>query len=98
MDTNNPGQQPREPQRLEVFNLIYIILQLIGLTIIILMASWVFGYLGGLSWSSTPSIQFNWHPLLMSIGMIYLYGNCKSSENLRRCSSDIVGAIRKTVS
>lgn len=76
METNNGGQT-REPVRLEIFNLIYIIIQLIGVTIIILMASWVFGYLGGLSWSATPNIQFNWHPLLMSIGMIYLYGNCK---------------------
>lgn len=42
------------------------------------MFCWVFIYLGGLSWSSTPEIQFNWHPLLMTIGMIYLYGNCKA--------------------
>lgn len=75
MDTN--GGQQREPVRLEVFNLIYLLLQLIGATLVILMASWVFGYLGGLSWSSTPNIQFNWHPLLMTIGMIYMYGNCK---------------------
>jgi len=35
----------------------------------------VFVFLGGVSWSSTPNIQFNWHPLLMTIAMIYLYGN-----------------------
>lgn len=59
------------------FRLLYLIMQMIGGLIIILMACWVFFYLGGLSWSSTPSVQFNWHPLLMTIGMIYLYGNCK---------------------
>lgn len=58
------------------FRLLYLVLQLIGVTLVILMFSWVFCYLGGLSWSATPKIQFNWHPLLMTIGMIYLYGNC----------------------
>ncbi|XP_031623209.1 cytochrome b561 [Contarinia nasturtii] len=57
------------------FHLMYLILQLIGFTLMILMFCWVFIYLGGLSWSATPNIQFNWHPLLMTIGMIYLYGN-----------------------
>lgn len=59
------------------FRLLYLIMQMIGAAMIILMLSWVFVHLGGLSWSSTPEIQFNWHPLLMTIGMVYLYGNCE---------------------
>lgn len=62
-------------EKLANFRLLYLILQMIGITVIILMASWVFIFLGGVSWSSTPSIQFNWHPLLMTIGMVFLYGN-----------------------
>lgn len=61
------------------FRLLYLILQTIGCTLIILMLVWVFGYAGGLSWSATPNVQFNWHPLLMTIGMVYLYGNCKKT-------------------
>lgn len=70
------GEDSRH-QKLANFRLLYLILQMIGITIIILMFSWVFIFLGGVSWSATPGTQFNWHPLLMTIGMIYLYGNCK---------------------
>ena len=31
----------------------------------------------GFAWQSNPSLQFNWHPFLMNLGMIYLYGNGK---------------------
>lgn len=62
---------------LATFRLLYTMVQLIGLALIVMMGVWVFVFLGGLSWSSTPGIQFNWHPLLMTIGMIFLYGNCK---------------------
>jgi len=31
--------------------------------------------MGGLGGTSNPQIEFNWHPLLMTIGLIYLYGN-----------------------
>lgn len=68
-------ESDNQREKLANFRLLYLILQMIGITIIVLMASWVFVFLGGVSWTSTPSIQFNWHPLLMTIGMIYLYGN-----------------------
>ena len=33
---------------------------------------------GGFAWGAEdPGHAFNWHPLLMIIGMIYLYGNGK---------------------
>ena len=31
----------------------------------------------GFAWQSNPSLQFNWHPFLMNLGMLYLYGNGK---------------------
>lgn len=46
---------------------------MVGITIIILVSSWIGVY--GLAWRSNPTLQFYWHPLLMSIGMIFLYGN-----------------------
>lgn len=61
---------------LNTFRLLHTIVQLIGITIVILMASWISIYLGGVG-LTTPSLEFNWHPLLMVIGMIFLYGNCK---------------------
>ncbi|KAJ6642444.1 Plasma membrane ascorbate-dependent reductase CYBRD1 [Pseudolycoriella hygida] len=61
-------------QRLINFRIFYLITQMVGITIIILMAAWISIYLGGFGWSA-PAIEFNWHPLLMTIGMIYLFGN-----------------------
>lgn len=56
------------------FRILYLITQMVGITIVVLVSSWIGVHLGGLGWTQ-PSIQFNWHPLLMSLGMIFLYGN-----------------------
>uniref|UniRef100_U5ETM5 Putative non-vertebrate eumetazoan cytochrome b n=1 Tax=Corethrella appendiculata TaxID=1370023 RepID=U5ETM5_9DIPT len=57
------------------FRILYLITQMVGGAIIILVGSWIGVHLGGLAWTRYPSIQFNWHPLLMVIGMVFLYGN-----------------------
>ena len=59
------------------FKLFYVVSQLIGLTAIGLLFGWVGGHLGGFAWRSNPAIEFNLHPVLMVIGLVYLYGNCK---------------------
>ena len=46
-----------------------------GIITIVLTGLFTGYYWGGFAWRSDPGLQFNWHPLLMSIGMIYLYGN-----------------------
>lgn len=69
-------------QRLVNFRIFYLIAQMVGISIIILMGSWISICLGGFGWS-TPAIEFNWHPMLMTIGMIYLFGNCKESLNIK---------------
>lgn len=68
-------------QKIVNFRIFYLIAQMLGITIIILMFSWISIYLGGFGWS-TAAIEFNWHPMLMTIGMIYLFGNCKNSLRL----------------
>ena len=42
---------------------------------VVLCGIWTGHHLGGFSWQSNPNLEFNWHPLLMTLGMIYLYGN-----------------------
>ena len=42
---------------------------------VVLAGIWTGHHLGGFAWQSDPKHQFNWHPLLMTLGMIYLYGN-----------------------
>lgn len=64
--------------RLVNFRLLYLVAQLIGVVLIILTLSWILLHLNGLSYDySTPSLIFNWHPLMMVIGMVFLYGNCE---------------------
>jgi len=49
----------------------------VGAVTVILVTVWAGHYRGGFTWRSNPSIQFNWHPVLMTLGMIFLYANCK---------------------
>lgn len=52
-----------------------IVSQLLGLTAVILVAVWTGHYMGGFAWSENPSLQFNYHPLFMIIGFIFLYAD-----------------------
>ncbi|XP_061389574.1 plasma membrane ascorbate-dependent reductase CYBRD1-like [Musca vetustissima] len=57
------------------FKVLYVLTQLCGLTMIVLMGSWVGVHMGGVGGTDNPALEFNWHPLLMTIGLIFLYGN-----------------------
>ncbi|XP_058832799.1 plasma membrane ascorbate-dependent reductase CYBRD1 [Topomyia yanbarensis] len=70
MDNNGPSAGSYNN-----FRVLYLITQMVGATVIVLVGSWIGAHLNGLAWTSRPSVQFNWHPLLMTMGMIFLYGN-----------------------
>ncbi|XP_068141794.1 plasma membrane ascorbate-dependent reductase CYBRD1 isoform X1 [Drosophila tropicalis] len=57
------------------FKVLYVLTQLCGLTMIVLVGTWIGQHFGGLGGTANPSLEFNWHPLFMTIGFIYLYGN-----------------------
>merc|ERR1712045_490001 len=49
---------------------------LIGLSLVITTLAWVGQFKGGVSFTTTEKgIDFNWHPILMTISLIFLYGN-----------------------
>merc|ERR1712045_393765 len=49
---------------------------LIGLSLFITTLAWVGQFKGGVSFTTTEKgIDFNWHPILMTISLIFLYGN-----------------------
>lgn len=49
--------------------------EIFGVIIVALMCYWTAITRGGFAWQENPGKQFNWHPLLMTVGLIYLYGN-----------------------
>jgi cytochrome b-561 len=59
------------------FTFLTILTQIVGLIMVILVGVWMGNYRGGFAWNSNPSIQFNYHPLFMTIGLIFLYGDGK---------------------
>ncbi|OAD58157.1 Cytochrome b561, partial [Eufriesea mexicana] len=59
----------------EGFKPLVILMEIIGAVLIILVAVWCGNYRGGFAWNSNPSLEFNWHPLLMVIGFVFLYAN-----------------------
>lgn len=72
--TSNKDKMDTDPAMAN-FKVLYVLTQLCGLTMIVLMGSWIGVHMGGLGGTSNPSLEFNWHPLLMTIGLIFLYGN-----------------------
>jgi len=54
----------------------YLIVSLIGVTLVITTIVWTAVFKGGVSFTRTElGISFNWHPILMTISLIFLYGN-----------------------
>ena len=62
-----------DPTSFAKFTIGIIISQVVGLVMVILVGSWMSNYRGGYGWDI--SVVFNYHPLFMTIGMIYLYGD-----------------------
>lgn len=62
---------------LEGFSILFGISEGFGAVVVILVAVWMGHFRGGFTWTSDPKLQFNWHPLLMTISMVFLYGNGK---------------------
>lgn len=47
----------------------------LGALLVILVVVWTTYFRGGFSWRSNPGLEFNWHPLLMTIALVFLYAN-----------------------
>ncbi len=63
-------------QDLSGFTPLYAVSQGLGVLAVVLTGVWMGHYRGGFAWSDDDaSLRFNWHPLLMVLGLVYLYGN-----------------------
>ena len=65
----------------KVMWLLYGAAQLSGLMAVISTVAWLVHFRGGYAWQSDPHLQFSWHPTLMILSMIYLYGNGNDFNN-----------------
>ena len=52
-----------------------IIKKVVGVAMVVLVSIWTGHFMGGFSGSDDANLVFNWHPLLMVISLVFLYGN-----------------------
>ena len=61
-------------QNYNFFYLLVLIFEVLCMSTLIMLVYWGEVYFKGYAWDGS-GLMFNWHPLLMVIGMIILYGN-----------------------
>lgn len=90
------GAKMDNRENLKGFMGLLIVTQVIGLVAVVLVATWTVHYRGGFAWRSNPSLEFNWHPLLMTVGMVFLFANSiliyRSLRNLRKKQLKLIHA------
>nr|ACO15392.1 Cytochrome b561 [Caligus clemensi] len=62
-------------QELTGYGPLLVLGEVMGLAAVVLVGVWMGHFRGGFAWTETPGLMFNWHPLLMTLGLIYFYGN-----------------------
>lgn len=75
MDKSRDDFEHDDRHQLRWFSWSFLVSQVFGITAIVLVATWMGKFRGGFSWSSNPKTEFNYHPVLMVTGMIFLYAN-----------------------
>merc|ERR1711971_656386 len=51
------------------------VIEAFGISAVILTVHWAINIKGGVNYVENMGIPFNWHPILMTISLIFLYGN-----------------------
>jgi cytochrome b-561 len=64
--------QPHSQQELKGFVPLTLLSQALGVLVVVLVAIWMGSYKGGFSWTDHA---FNFHPLFMVLGMVFMYAD-----------------------
>ncbi|ERL90266.1 hypothetical protein D910_07618 [Dendroctonus ponderosae] len=70
---NRAMEARAEHQKTKMYNTIYSFTTSMGIGLILLVLFWLLHYRGGFAWHSDLKREFNWHPLLMILSMVFLY-------------------------
>lgn len=62
-----------EHQNIQRFKFLYAVTSTVGGFMVACVLFWCLYFRGGFAWTSDPSREFNWHPLLMVTSFIFLY-------------------------
>ncbi|KAB7506448.1 putative cytochrome [Armadillidium nasatum] len=64
-----------EARNNRLFTKIFTLTQILGVTTLLLIIIWLSLFRNGFAWTSNPKLEFNWHPLFMVLGLVFLYAN-----------------------
>ncbi|XP_032674800.1 cytochrome b561-like isoform X2 [Odontomachus brunneus] len=88
MEQTESPQTQSQSQSLHGFIPLLSLTEALGALLVILVVVWTTYFRGGFSWRSDPALEFNWHPLLMTIALVFLYANAmliyRTQRNLRK--------------
>ncbi|XP_013391599.1 putative cytochrome b561 [Lingula anatina] len=69
------NSRPRQPASSFIyFWLIFALSQALGVAFVVMLGVWLYKYQKGFAWTENPQVEFNYHPLFMVIGLVFLYG------------------------
>ncbi|KAK7083337.1 hypothetical protein SK128_028422, partial [Halocaridina rubra] len=64
-----------EAQHIGFFRNLFTLTEIIGILCVSLTGVWIGYFRKGFAWRSNPSVEFNWHPFFMVLGLVFLYAN-----------------------
>nr|XP_053653849.1 transmembrane ascorbate-dependent reductase CYB561-like [Cherax quadricarinatus] len=68
-------EMENEAQHIPFFTKLFTLSQVVGILSVVLVGVWCGYFRGGFAWFNDPTLQFNWHPFLMTLGLVFFYAN-----------------------